>query len=369
MKTVIWGYWVNNLGDDLFLESFINEYKDKSNTNFYILTYKKYRQHYKAMGYIPICKDAIWYRACGKITRTLFRCEPYFFFCNKKTFFVMLGGSLFAENKSEKEEQLQYNNLKYAIDHSLESCVVGSNFGPFRTKTFLNKYRELFKFVGDICFRDLYSVNMFSGLNNIRFAPDLILAGFWDCPISNEDNDANNGIAIAPIDLSDRKNLVSFKEKYEEVLLSIINFHTSADCNVYLLPFCEQEGDLKVCEQLYNKADKKDRVILCQYDRNTIINTIKGCNKIYSTRFHAMILSIYFKKHCIPLVYDEKVKNAIECYTKGPEYFEIKDLEEEEISNIVNSKGISGINKNLKEEAKKQFLFLQEKYNDVCGRD
>ena len=144
MKTVIWGYWANNLGDDLFLESLINEFKPTSDNKYYLLTYKKYRQHYKEMGYLPICKDSFLYRAFGKITRRIFKCEPYFFACNKNTLFIILGGSLFAENKTEIEEQLQYNNLEYAIMHSFKSCIIGSNFGPFRTKDYLEKYRGLY---------------------------------------------------------------------------------------------------------------------------------------------------------------------------------------------------------------------------------
>lgn len=128
-KIFLWGYWAKNFGDDLFLKVYLDQMKE-ANINTYILTEKKYKKFYEEMGVKVVSKDSFIYKLSYKILTMCRKPELYFWLVNKRSLFVLLGGSLFAENKGTLAEQKQFLNLDYATTKAEKSFVIGSNFGP-----------------------------------------------------------------------------------------------------------------------------------------------------------------------------------------------------------------------------------------------
>ena len=152
-KIFLWGYWTQNFGDDLFLKVYQEQMK-KFNIKTYILTEKKYSDFYKNMGFNTICKNTFFYRLTYKILTIFNLPELFFLLIHKNDLFVMLGGSLFAENKGMIAEKMQFRNLEYATNKAKKSFVIGSNFGPYKTEQFKTNYTKLFKNMEDVSFRD-----------------------------------------------------------------------------------------------------------------------------------------------------------------------------------------------------------------------
>lgn len=333
-KIYIWGYWTKNFGDDLFLA--ILKSKLKNNVDLILNAEKKYASYYEKLGYKVIVKDSIVNRIYTKISNVFNIAEPYYRKVNKNSIFLLLGGSLFAENKSKKSEAMQLINLSHAIRRAGASYIVGSNFGPYYSTKFFNEYHNLFKQVNDICFRDLWSYELFKkDLPNVRYSIDLALEGKWEeyC----DEMVPRYDIVISAIDLSKRKNLQEYCECYERNLIDICNYYNTKGKSVALVEFCEKEGDVNVYSRMLEKMQGKNVSIISYDSINTILSVIKGCDKIFATRFHAIMMGIYFKKNIVPIIYDQKSTNALHAYAEKYTSYDICNVNEWNIEMMVNS--------------------------------
>lgn len=52
--------------------------------------------------------------------------------------------------------------------------VIGSNYGPASSESYLRECRERFSRCTDVCLRDRRSYELFSDLSQVRYAPDLV---------------------------------------------------------------------------------------------------------------------------------------------------------------------------------------------------
>lgn len=310
-KIILWGYWAKNFGDDLFLKFFM-ELVNINNIDIYLLTTKEHSHYYKKLGYKTIISDSMLYRIGNRISLRLRNEELFFCRCNANTIFVMLGGSLFAENKSEKDEERQINNLRAAVARAKDSFVIGSNFGPYRNNEFLKSYQELFEMVKDVCFRDQQSCALFNK-DNIRFSQDIAVEYLSTEKIDNQCN--HSQVVISPINLTHRQELAKYCRNYEEALVEICNKHIEKGDKITLLSLCKNEGDFEVCINIYKKLKHTENVNIKEYSNiEDILTEIKYCKKVYATRFHAIMVALSYKKKLIPIIYNEKTKNALDSY-------------------------------------------------------
>lgn len=169
-RVLIFGYWENNLGDDLFLKMFSECFPK---LELFILTKKKYKDVYSSNSIKVITYDSYSYRVVNRIFSICKLPSPYYFYISKIVdTIVCLGGSLFCEGINWKE---QIRNLNYSVKKCEHSYVVGSNFGPYHSVDFWGLYNKLFSEMTGICFRDKQSYSLFANLSNVRFAPDIVL--------------------------------------------------------------------------------------------------------------------------------------------------------------------------------------------------
>lgn len=321
-KIVVWGYWVRNFGDDLFLKSLVNIIKDrKEEILIYICCKKEYEEYYKEMGVKVFVEDSLLNKITTKILRIFGKPDPYFIKCKKNDFFVMLGGSLFAENKNSNTEKQQLLNLNCAVKRTYNSFIIGSNFGTYKSEEFLRSYTKLFSKVKDISFRDKNSYDLFaSKLNNIRYCLDIALEGKWE-EKNNDENIESKNIAISMIDLETRSELKKFQNDYEKIFITICQHHIDNNEKIFLLSFCKKEGDNNVYDRIIKKISKPEMVKIVEYtDIYSICNIIKNCQKIYATRFHAIMMGLYYNKNIVPFIYNSKSLNALKTYTNDEFY-------------------------------------------------
>lgn len=328
-KIFLWGYWAKNFGDDLFLKVYLDRFKEMG-LQTYLLTSKKYKRFYNEMGFNVITNDSLIYRLICKVLSHLRKPELYYLLVNKESLFVLLGGSLFAENKGKDAEQKQVQNLNCAIKKAEKSFVIGSNFGPYIHKEFKETYRMLFGKMEDVAFRDKTSYELFKSTNkNVRYAPDIAFEGNWETKI--DDSNYSNYVAISVINTEYRPELSKYREIYEKGIVDICLYHIQRNEKIYLLSLCEQEGDLKTCERIYRafkQVDKKNVKVISYSSIDEIISILANSKKNYATRFHALMISLYFRKSVIPIIYNEKGINALSTYCDSLKWFDIKDFDE-----------------------------------------
>ena len=350
-KTVVWGYFAKNLGDDLMLKAFLNATKDKYK-KVYINSYKEYRDYYSELGVVVVSVNSFFYRVINKILAVLHKPQLYYHYpIMLKGDFVILGGSLFAESDNYDINQSQFVNLSSAVNKSSDAYVIGSNFGPYNNKEFLHNYKSLFGRCKDVCFRDKKSYNIFSNNYNVRYAPDIILSGIWD---ETKHEKKSNSVIMSVIDLDRRKDLQFAKKEYEAMMADIAKIHLQCGDRVLLSAFCEFEGDVEACVRIKNLCGK-DNVDIIVYNDWNFLDLFSSANKIYGTRFHSVILSMYYNIPCVPFIYTQKTYDALASYGVSFDCVNLRNLSDYSIKEITENYGIRDTNFDLKKLAEKQF--------------
>ena len=320
---VVWGYFLQNLGDDLMLKAFLKAAEGRYQ-KIYINSYRSYEAYYSGLGVTAVAQDSFVQRAANKILRTLRLPQLYFRLAKgKNTDFIILGGSVFIEAPTEEENAQRLRDLEYARCHADKTYVIGSNFGPFVSPRFYDKYRAFFSKCTDVCFRDFYSRDLFPDLKNVRYAPDVVLSGLWDS--ERDSAPEKNTVLISVMNLEKRPRLKAVLPAYEKTLAELVGYHVAQGDRVVLAAFCEADGDTEACARIQKLCGGKNVEIL-PYRDGTILAAISGAKKIYASRFHAVILALYYGTACVPFIYDEKTTNAIRAYCGEMKSVDMLDL-------------------------------------------
>lgn len=363
-KIFLWGYWAKNFGDDLFLKVYLEQMKEATH-NTYILTEKKYKEFYKKMGVKVVTKDSFIYKLSYKLLMLCRKPELYFLLVNKRSLFVLLGGSLFAENKGELAEQQQFVNLDYATTKAEKAFVIGSNFGPYTHEKYKKQYEVLFGKMEDVSFRDKMSFDLFNQtLKNVRYAPDIAFEGKWEKNIKN-----SNNIVISVINLETRQELAAYKVIYEKGIADICLHHINKNEKIFLVSLCQQEGDDLACKRINDILNQNNKRFVEVINYNSIDRTIElfaSAKKIYATRFHALMMGLYFHKNIVPIIYNEKGINAIKSYCRPLKWFSIENFDEKTLHQMTKIEQTA----ELELPASRQFQGLLEYYRlRWCNND
>ena len=149
-------YLVLNLGDDLFLQLLAQRYK---NTQFLAICPKTYPKQ--------LNKNVNCINENSKITKiinkfiqmiSLKKSSLKSYLLQKSDAIIEIGGSMFMENRWTREQE--YPDKAYYI--------LGSNFGPYETEAFYQKYNTIFSKAKDVCFREEHSYQLFKNLPNVK---------------------------------------------------------------------------------------------------------------------------------------------------------------------------------------------------------
>lgn len=324
-KVFLFGYMQTNLGDDLFIELMLKKYPeidfeiyidDPRNTNAF--------KSYKNLNII------------NKKDRDLSLID-----IDKYDAFAFVSGSIFMENVGKsKEIMLDYENfIMECKAKNKPFYYISSNFGPYTTKEFYNSAKHTFENCENVCFRDMYSYNLFKDVPTVTYAPDLVF--LYDGLSLKEKKDT---IGITLIDLSERKDLEEYEEQYYCLLNENIMNYINNNMQVYLFAFCENEGDRQAIDKLLKIIPENvhDRIQCLTYRGNTreFLDIYSSMEYMICTRFHATILSAMLSQKAYHMVYSNKTSNVINDLGFEVDYKFIQQFNKQEIINFERFKRV-----------------------------
>lgn len=308
-KVMVYAYTRYNLGDDLLVKILCDRYRD---TKFVMYTYPLYSKILTCCNNLSIYSNSAPFskivNCIGKIIGKTNAYERSV--AHKCDLCICITGSLFIQGGVHWEPYLHY-----IASRRLEGkpyFLLGANFGPYSDPLFFQGFKELFKSYTDICFREKFSYELFSDLENVRFAPDVVLSGDYSKYVNDQ---FEKRVACSVIDFSDRVDLMQYKENYLSTLEMICKKYLNEGYTVDLLSFCSSEGDELTIDKLEDKI-KSQRLIHHRYCTDTTLEGMLDCigkaEIVIASRFHAMILGWSMKKKTLPIIYSSKMRNVMD---------------------------------------------------------
>lgn len=224
---------------------------------------------------------------------------------------VYIGGSIFIEPPNNSEIcKYQHEIYQYKLSKNLPYFIIGANFGPYNHLKFVNIHHDFFKKeVNDVCFRDKQSYQLFSSLDNVRFAPDVI------CGIEMPKVDKKNTILISCLYHDTREGIINFSnQEFIQKTTEICQKYLMMGKEICLLSMCDEQKDYITCQAIQKNLDGKAKVISYNGNIDDILILFAQSEYIIAARFHAMILAWIAKVPVFPLVYSNKTQQVIEDY-------------------------------------------------------
>lgn len=351
-------FLANNLGDDLFFQQLCSRYPE---ADFYAAAPELKNRSLEALENLHYSDDMKKMRAeylgSSQLSEETVRFFSQFDAC------VIIAGSIFMQWDTVYKRHDVF--LENSIKLSKKLFVIGANFGPFYENQFLEEFRQQFRMVEDICFRDTLSVSYFPGQKNVRYAPDIILGCTY------EKRPVKKQVAVSVIDCAchDRpgaqlKALSAAKEAYEKKMVSLISAFYREGYESCLVSFCAPQGDGQTAERIMQAClmNGVTNVSHCEYtgDIQPVMNTLSESAFFVATRFHAMILGWLFDRPTFPVIYDQKQTNVIRDFNFTNGYCDLTEFINLDADMVVNSlKNYKPFEiEQYKRDAQKQFTAL-----------
>lgn len=346
-KVFLMAYLRKNLGDDLFIKMLLEKYK---NIDFYI-KYDKY-------DFIDILdKYDNLHVLYGKDTDE----ELYNSDVNEYDAYVYIGGSIFMEggtsyNLSEKF----FDFVKRCRENKKTFCYISCNYGPYQSQEYFDLSKKDFKECTDICFRDLYSYNLFSDIETVRYAPDFAFS--YNTPKVEKQK---NTVGITVINLNIRNDLQDKNDKYIKFLERNIKNYISLGKEVFLYSFCKHEGDEETIDAILKLFTNESNIHSVKYtgDIDEFLKQYNSMEYMVCARFHAMILSSITMQKIYVMSYSKKIDRVIEDLDLELPVLHINELEDSyELSlddfKLVDKEKIQKISKDaeMQDEAIRKYI-------------
>ena len=316
-KVLIVGYFNINIGDDLFFKTIIERYP---NVDFWICTRHPYKQ-ILSFPNLHIIKfnilNGLFVKLMGKLCKIFFQFNAI----------VCIGGSIFMEKSNsgvcETMENLAMCRKLFPLTPLV---IIGSNYGPEHTLKFRENIRRLIENTSYTCFRDLYSYEIFKDCPKVSYATDIVFSSSRKACNRLK----TNTVGISIINIDKRKELVDNKVYYNDFIKYIICKNIKQNKRVSLFSFCVREGDLEMCNNVYNTLSdsEKEKVEIISYDGDIDYFLSKLCKTelLYATRYHAMILGLLYQIPTLPIIYSDKMLNVIRDIGVSNKVIDIRNL-------------------------------------------
>lgn len=317
-------YARKNLGDDLFIKMLLEKYK---NLQFYMkiddYSFLNILDKYKNMHILK-----------GNDTDE----ELYKMDVEEYDAYVYVGGSIFMEGGQVYNLSTKfYDFVKRCKKKGIPFCYISANYGPYQTEEYFNLSKKNFTECTDICFRDMYSYNLFKDIKSVRYAPDFAFSYQIE-----GNNKIRNSIGISVINLDIRKNLKHNTNKYQNMLIANIKKYIQAGHTIYLYSFCKYEGDEVILNKILKEFKNDSRVIGVKYngDIEKFLNLYSKMEYMICARFHAMILSIISRQKMLIMSYSNKIDNVIKDLDLELPIIHFENLSDDIIMNLDELKSV-----------------------------
>src|SRR5690606_16057274 len=247
MKVFVKLFTSLNLGEDLFLKILLERYPTIEFVVPAPNVYKKVFGEYKNLNIIinPYNQHkAFYYKVLSSLERTLFA-KSYVMRIEKKArqmasnknhkadAFLAIGGSIFMQPRT-LPIYFDIEYYKMVKKYFKNTFFIGCNFGPFKNIEYKKGFSEVFSEANDVCFREKYSWELFSELENVRCKPDVVFG--LEVPAYKKKPGTVGFSIITP------RNKVN-KKKYIKKYAELIEFYRSKGYEVFLFSFCKTQGD------------------------------------------------------------------------------------------------------------------------------
>lgn len=302
------GYFTGNLGDDLFLYILLKRYPK---IIMYTFAKKELYKQFNKYGNL-------------RIFNTNNRIYNYLYNKRKKsdkkgivsklfTANVLIGGSLFAENKTSVKDLLNRHN-------EMDYYILGANIGPFFSDTYLDTIRKIFNESQDVCLRDRKSYHLVSSIPKVRYAPDMVFGLDIIKPCLEEKQ-----IIISVIDLEYKGFSEGQINYYNLILDNIIRKYYNMNYIIKIASFCSREKDIEAVSEIQRKFPFTQKV---EYSGNIheVLDEFAKSEVVVATRFHALVLGLLLEKVVVPIVYDIKMTNLLEDIGFSNKYYDLLKL-------------------------------------------
>lgn len=321
-------YLTHNVGDDLMVEILLNRYPDVK--FFGAIPYQEKTVEMEKSNYFDETDIS---RKFGRLNHlvnliTLYRKKNIFmkfiYEILEKNFCcgIIIGGSIYRQSLDEDIQCRMEAEYKKRV-HKKPFYVIGANFGPYKDQEFYDAFVEYFKGCENVSFRDRKSYELFSSIQQVQWAPDIV----FNIPVGEIDDKMYTLISVIKVD--DRPGLCEYKEDYINKIIEICEEAIKRSTKPVLVSFCGSEGDEEAISEILSRmseqAKRQTESYLYQGDTSAILQLFRNAHMIIATRFHSMILAMRFHKPLYTISYDLKTNNVLDD-TLSTAWCEFKEL-------------------------------------------
>lgn len=339
-------YAAANLGDDLFLELICQRYP---NVKFHLCGSRMFAAHYS---YIPnLCYHSFdtptvrlsvaVYRSIARLINRLFgktllrQCTTdmalELFYARRADANVFITGSGFMNSKEERDslpEKMEEEQCYYR----LHPYLIGCNFGPFAHEEYLQMYQTLFQNTADLCFRDVYSLNLFPMVETARMAADIVFSYPAELVESVPPMIAEPYLLISTANLAkDKDEAGNHMDEYVSMLRRLVKDRNSRKLHTVFLGFSTHQKDDETILIILDGVGDSQWNHVFNYPQLTstqALRLIRDAEAVVATRYHAMVLALLFGKAVCTVCYNEKVRHVLEDIDPGAVYVSLEEMSE-----------------------------------------
>lgn len=325
-KVLVEFYAKKNFGDDMFVHLIANRYP---NTSFYIYGLEKYIDDFKGVKNIHVLRDNIIVRLIRKISISLNGKDIiYKKRASHSDLVLRVGGSIFPEPKKNCLNQY-FKRESQKITDSPKHVILGSNFGPYETKEFLDFWRREFERCSCVTLRDKASYTLFEDIKTVRYAPDILLGiNKYLNTKKNKKKETEKYVAISVVSKGQDQ------QKFINKIVSIIQYYNKKNIGVVLMSFCEDEGDLELIKEIQKNLGEGVKILNYQGNVAEVLDCIQNAEYVIGSRFHSIIMALAMGVPCYPILYSNKTKNLLhDIHFKG-NFSKITEFEQSDLAEI-----------------------------------
>ena len=262
-----------------------------------------------------------------------------------------------------------YLNEKAFFSHS--AYLLGCNFGPFYSVNYIRIHQRLFSKTKDICFRDSYSFNLFSKLQQTRFEADIVFTyndGEKDIP-----GIYKNYVLISVVNLEKDQNIKCDKDNYINFICRLAKYLILKGKEVIFVGFCKNQNDDVSILEIYNRLDfyEKKHVSMFNYpeiEYKCVMWLFKNADAVIASRYHAVIIGMLYRVKTYILSYSDKTANVLKDIDSNIKYVDVTNNINISIEQFWKSYGyLISESKllELKTSAERQFSMLDKKLDKI----
>lgn len=345
----------HNFGDDLFIYCITRLFPD---VTFHINGWKKDLAGVANIDNLKIHYDHIITKKINGLLRRIYGRKDYLLHIRARECLavVYLGGSLFIEPDQSYLEQYYLNNVRRHIDGK-EFYLIGTNFGPYYSQSFLEHFLKEFSTYNLISCRDKATYSLFSSLSNIQYAPDIVFSiRDWFIDMRKE----NSGYVLFSL-IGDTS--ICNGPSYRRQIVTWVREYIDRGYRVILLSMCEEQGDLAICNDIANEMNSPEVLSVVSYEDDllAIIQCIASAEYVIGTRFHSVITSLALDVPVVPVIYSNKTANMLKDCDFSGFAIDIKQISKYGFDDVDQNR-VNGYHFNAQQYAvasKRHFSFIE----------